>query len=580
MKKSIVSLALIAVILSVGFLACQKYSSSTDTNTSGTTIPPDILVTASVQGRVVDQDGIPVQGATITGGTTSTSTDVNGIFTFKNISLSSRFGLIKATKSGYFTGSRSIVTNGGQSSFVTIQLISRSESGNFAAYAGGSVVVYPGDTVAFPANAVVNAASNAAYTGTVHVFATYLNPTNDNLTKYMPGDLRGINTAGKEVALESYGMMNVELQDDAGNKLQVASGQQATLTMAIPTALQSSAPTTIPLWYFNDTTGRWMQQGSGTRQGNNYVASVSHFTWWNCDVFYFPYFFKGHIKDQAGNAVPYIHAILYNSNGIVVASAYSDSTGLISGFMPSGDACVLKLVTDCGNILGGANVGPNQYDVELGTIVVTLPNLGLTVKGTVVDCSNSPVASGFVNVYIDGLNYRAAVTNGQFNIQLTRCYSGNAPAQFTAGDFATSQQGSTITKDNVQPGTLDVGQLSACGISTNQFITVSFNGQTFNQTNNSSVGYSSGYIYSTNNPYLYCQINGLTGTGSYTPAWFGIVQGSGNYGPASDNTLKVNITSFGAVNQYMTGTFTGNIYDSISTNTYPLTGSFKLLRTN
>jgi len=120
----------------------------------------------------------------------------------------------------------------------------------------------------------------------------------------MPGDLRGITTGGKEVALKTYGMMNVELQDDAGNKLQVASGQQATITVAVPSALQGTAPATIPLWYFNDSTGRWIQQGAGALQGSSYIGNVSHFTWWNYDVSYIPYFFKGHIKDQAGNPVP------------------------------------------------------------------------------------------------------------------------------------------------------------------------------------------------------------------------------------------------------------------------------------
>jgi hypothetical protein len=579
-KKPIVSLALAAAILLAGLFACQKYSSSTNSTTPGSIIPPDIMVTASVQGRVVDQDGIPVQGATITSGAATATTDVNGVFSFKNISLSSRFGYLKAAKSGYFTGSRSIATTGSESSFVIIQLVSRSETGNFPASSGGKIMVNPGDTVAFPANSLVNASTNAAYTGTVHVFATYLNPTNDNLTKYMPGDLRGITTDGKEVALKTYGMMNVELQDDAGNKLQVASGQQATITMALPSALQGTAPATIPLWYFNDSTGRWIQQGTGTLQGNSYIGNVSHFTWWNCDVFYIPFFFKGHIKDQAGNPVPYIHAILYNSVGLVVASSYSDSTGLISGFMPNGEACVLKLITDCNNILGGANVGPNLNEVELGNIIVTLPDMGLTVKGTVVDCFNNPVASGFVNVLIDGLNYRAPVTNGQFNLQLTRCYAGNAPAQITAGDFGASQQGATITKDNVQPGTLDVGQLSACGVTTNQFVTVTFNGNTYTQTSDNSLSYAFSSFYSFSNPYLMFSINGLSGTGTFTPDFFIMRQGSSRFGAANDNTLKVNVTGFGAVNQFITGTLSGNIYDSTTTNVYPMTGSFKLLRTN
>lgn len=304
MKKPIVALALIAAILSAGFFACKKYDSTANSNTSGNNIPPEVMVTANLQGRVIDQNGVPVQGAAVTGGTANATTDINGIFSFSNITLSSRFGYVQAAKSGYFTGSRSIITNAGDSSFVTIRLVSRSETGSFPAATGGKIMVYTGDTVAFGPASVVTASTNAAYTGTVHVFATYLNPTNDNAAQYMPGDLRGIGSDGKETAIQSFGMMQVELRDDAGNKLQIASGQTATLTMAIPTTLQSTAPATIPLWYFNDSTGRWIQQGSAIRQGTDYVGTVGHFTWWNCDAPLGTVIFKIKVRDQYGNALP------------------------------------------------------------------------------------------------------------------------------------------------------------------------------------------------------------------------------------------------------------------------------------
>jgi hypothetical protein len=577
-KNPIITLGLTAFLLSAGFLACQKYSSS-NSGASTNVFPPDVMVTASVQGRVVDQGGVPVAGATVSSGTASTSTDVNGVFTFRNISLSSRFGYIQAAKSGYFTGSRSIATNGAESNFITIQLITRAETGNFPAASGGKIMVYSGDTVSFAPSSVVAAATNTAYTGTVHVFATYLNPTNDNFLKYMPGDLRGINTAGTEVTLQSYGMMDVELRDDAGNKLQLASGQSATLTLPIPDALQSSAPSTIPLWYFNDSTGRWMQQGSATRQGNNYVGTVGHFTWWNFDVIYVPHNFKAHVRDQAGNPVAYMHAVLY-ANNAPLFSGYTDSTGYIKGWLPDGVEGQLKLVTECGNILGGVNVGPALADVDLGTITVTIPQTGLTVTGTVVDCFNNPVANGYVNVYIDGLNYRAGVTNGKFTLSLTRCYNGNATAQITAGDLGTAQQGGTVTQNDVQPGTLDVGTLSACGTTINQFLTITVNGNTYSNTTSANLQYSSGRFFSSGAPYTDFTIQGLTGPGTWYPSSLHLFAGGHAFGLAGANVLQCNISNFGAVNQFITGTLNGNVYDSTSQAATLLTGSFKFIRTN
>src|ERR1700742_2255235 len=117
----------------------------------------------------------------------------------------------------------------------------------------------------------------------------------------MPGDLRGIGSDGNETALQSFGMMDVEMVDDAGNKLQIASGQQASLTFSIPDTLLSLAPATIPLWYFNDSSGRWIQQGSAVKQGNTYVGQVGHFTYWNCDAPMGTVNFKVHVIDQFGN---------------------------------------------------------------------------------------------------------------------------------------------------------------------------------------------------------------------------------------------------------------------------------------
>jgi hypothetical protein len=53
-----------------------------------------------------------------------TTTDVNGVFSFSSISLSSRFGFVqRSLNQGFFTGSRSIITNPGASNYVNIQLI-------------------------------------------------------------------------------------------------------------------------------------------------------------------------------------------------------------------------------------------------------------------------------------------------------------------------------------------------------------------------------------------------------------------------------------------------------------------------
>jgi len=442
-------------------VACNKSSStSSTTNGNPNNIPAEQVVTASLQGRVTDGNGVPVEGAAVTSGTASTTTDVNGVFSFSGISMSSRFGYVQAAKTGYFTGSKSIITNGGASNYVSIQLIAQATLASFSAPVGGSVAIQTGDTVTFGDSAVVEASSKTAYTGTVNVYTTYLDPTDSLLYNQMPGDLRGVGTNGYETALQSFGLADVILQDASGNALQLASGKTATLTWTIPTSLQSIAPATVPLWYFNDTTGRWIQQGTATRLGNTYVGQVSHFTWWTCAQAVATVNFNVTFKDQFGSPLAYAYYII-QSAAMGTQGGYTNSSGFVQGLIPKGASLTMRIVSQCGTLLGGANIGPALGDQTLGTITVNSIGGLLTLTGTVVDCSNNPVDSGYVSTMIDGLNYKATVKNGVYTLAVTRCFAQPITVSLTPVDLTTQMQGTPISLQ-VMDGKDSVSQLTTC----------------------------------------------------------------------------------------------------------------------
>ncbi|MBK9415741.1 MAG: hypothetical protein IPN62_00315 [Flavobacteriales bacterium] len=100
----------------------------------------------------------------------------------------------------------------------------------------------------------------------------------------------------------SYGMAGVELSDAAGNRVELAQGSQATVRFPIPEGQQADAPPTIPLWWFDEELGYWVQEGEAQREGNDYVGQVTHFSWWNCDVPANFVLLKGNVLDQASGA--------------------------------------------------------------------------------------------------------------------------------------------------------------------------------------------------------------------------------------------------------------------------------------
>jgi hypothetical protein len=470
---------------------------------------------------------------------------------------------------------------------VSIQLRPRNLKGNFAASAGGSVAVQTGDSVVFPASGIVNAASSAGYTGNVNVYATYLDPTAPDLYKYMPGDLRGIGKNGKETALQSFGMLAVEMEGDAGEKLQLAAGKKATLTWAIPASLQGTAPSTIPLWYFNDSTGKWIEEGMATRVGNNYVGQVGHFSYWNCDAPVGTVNFKVRLKDQHGNPLAYTY-IQFQTEGYGTRGGYTDSSGFAQGLIPKGLSMVMQVVTACGNVLAGVNVGPALADQDLGTVGVTISFADVTLTGKVVNCSGNPVDSGSVTALIDGLNYSALVKKGVFTLPVSRCFSNSVQIRLTAVDYNSLQQGSPATM-TISTGDVDAGVLSACGISIDQFMNLTYRGTDYNFTSppdsilydnhtmaNSVVFIAWRPVGAANDASVLLVVkNNLLTPGVY-PIHQAALDSSVNGGKYG-NDLILTVTGAGPVGGYITGTFAGNLRDS--TGAYPVTGALRVKRT-
>jgi hypothetical protein len=100
----------------------------------------------------------------------------------------------------------------------------------------------------------------------------------------IPGDMSGINTDGKDVRLETYGAMHVQVTDPVGQELQLAPGASAEVTIAIDPTVLATAPPNIPLLVYDKKSGYWKQEGEFVRSGNHYTANVRHFSVFNADT--------------------------------------------------------------------------------------------------------------------------------------------------------------------------------------------------------------------------------------------------------------------------------------------------------
>ena len=275
--NKITSITLIIFTLIIILSACKKSGQSNpgDRNSS---IPG--TGNGTVQGVITDLNNSPVSNATVTGGTATTTTDAGGKFTITKVQFNSDTVVVIVIKDGFFEGAKKFASSNHAVSNATIQLIPKSVSGTISASSGGKVAVQGGGSINFGPG-FVTASTGNVYTGNVSVSARYLNPTDLNFGSYMPGNIKVVSVNNQPGTLQSFGVVAVEMNDAAGNKLQLANGKTATVTIPIPSTLPGITSSLMPLWYFDDTKGAWKQEGIATIQGSNYIGVVSHFTSWN-----------------------------------------------------------------------------------------------------------------------------------------------------------------------------------------------------------------------------------------------------------------------------------------------------------
>lgn len=561
-----------------------------DNNNIGQTLNPS-PVQASVTGKVVDENEVAVVGATVTSGNHSTVTDSRGLFRFDNISLDKYASVVTVNYNGYFKGIRTFAAREASSNFVKIKLTPKTLAGTVSSASGGAVTLPDNSIVTLQANSVVVKSTGQAYTGTINVYAANINPTLDDISQTVPGSFQAIDANNYRVLLKSYGMLAVQLEGQSGELLQIATTKTAKLRFTIPASLQSAAPASIPLWSLNETDGLWKQEGSATKTGNYYEGDVAHFSFWNCDAGNNTVYLEMTIVDAANNhPLPYsLVKLTLISNGSY-SYGFTDSTGQVDGLVFSNENMLMEVLSNCGQTVYSQNIGPFTQNTNLGTVAVTVAApFSLNVSGNAVDCSNNPVTDGNAYIYWEGQVVVAPISNGSFAANIIRCSNSTANVDVIVVDNTTHEQSTTWT-GTISSADLNTGTLTACGVSTQEYINYSVNGTnySFNAPPDSiTYYYQPGSVYAyfngnnSSNDYIAFNMD-YTNLGVDSLRLIQYITSS-QFG----NTTTVNfptpiyatITEYGAIGQYISGNFSGTVLAGPPpSTTYNISVSFRVRR--
>lgn len=447
--KFLLPFALLACLL----VACNKDIFS----------PNSPTVNVAFVGQVIDEYEQPVSGAQVRLGGELAITDENGVFRLRSVRTEADNAKLMVTKIGYFEFSRAYFVENNELQNVSIQLLSKTQAGTVNAADGGTIELPGGASLVFPPLAFADRQGNV-YNGTVRVFARKLDPDAADFAWNAPGDSRGIDAAGEERFLGTFGAIGVELQGQSGQEIRIREGSQAELHLPIAASQIHTAPSSISLWHYDVQQARWLEEGRAQRIGNEYVGSVKHFTFWSFSTAYNLVTLEGKVflvDDQhpLSGAVVRLTMTSDSSKGYATTNA----KGYYKGGVPLGESFVMDILNECGEVIFTQNIGPFAAPTILADIIA--PNNGthaVSFTGRLLDCNGAPVKNGYAQVLIGNSKWIAfTATDGTFALSKTRCDTTVTTGTVVGYDLQSKLQSAPDTI-SVPPTTVAVGDLAVC----------------------------------------------------------------------------------------------------------------------
>lgn len=583
MKKYYLVSFLFAVAV---FLFIQSGCSDDSTGPNPT---DETKVKTTISGTVLDENNIPISGVEVSCAGQNSITNAQGGFSFSEISVPKSRFVVNTLKNGYFNGSfaDAPVVNG--VSNIKIFMISAGVTETVSSTNGGVVELSNGTSVELNSNSI-SKEDGSSYIGNVNVSVAYLDPTSENFSTLIPGgDLLAQRSNNTQSTLYSYGIIKVDMKSDAGENLEIKSGNTSQITVDIPSSMEGIAPATIPLWHYDETTGLWKEEGTATKQGDKYIGTVSHFSDWNCDVPEGTGTVKGLVVDC--NNLPV--------SGIVVkigqASDVTDSDGKFERRVPANTAFEVQ-------VLGNRNFGLSSMPVsvspltegatqDIGTLVVDCPAY---VKG-LIKCGNDIKYGQVIISWDGGYNSQYTETSGTF--KLPTDIGKNATVSIYT--FDGKYKSLNITTPSARGETLDLGTIEVCDqvvLGDNKF-TVNgggFNNKTFTFSGDTNFVY--GYydpqdtltwiwmyqVFQTDTIQFWTTFKGTT-VGAATEVYFYMYQNSKYYyafPEMPNSSASLMITSYNGIGGLIEGSFGGVVTELLGSNSITISnGKFSVIRT-
>ncbi len=421
----------------------------------------------SFQGLVVTPDGDPLPGASVTSGLITGITDEFGKFEMTSIPAQQRSAYVTISHPDYHTAYKFATAKNPGVGYIKVRMIERKLTKTIQASEGGLVEMNGGASLNLPANGFVDDMGNV-YGGEVNVYAYWIDPVGSRLSEEMPGDLRAYDN-NEYVQLGTFGMVSVDLIGANGEDLNLGDEYTAPVSFPVPSELQSIAPSTIPLWYFDEDSGYWVKEGEASLSGGVYTANVPHFSFWNCDAPFPVVEIELCINDERGNPIPNFELRICAEGVQGVGYGWTDDAGCATGKIPKDKLLTIKYTDQCGNEIESEPVGPFSENTTLDIITLANDNYLFVLEGQLLGCMGAPLNDAYLIVYTQDDYFTVEIDEeGNFSHPFSKCDDNEL--RIVAYDRENLYTSEEISITDFSDPEINLGMLEVCDEMIDEYI--------------------------------------------------------------------------------------------------------------
>lgn len=438
---------------------CREEGETISTEVTGV-IPPPVIIQATVTSVVIDQNGSPIDNATITGLGPGTRNNPDGSVTIDASSLSSDGTLVTISAPGKWPERRVLMPAGNGELVETFVLEDKIKAGEIMPANGGTIQLGTGFSVTLPANTIVTDENGNAYTGPVEVFINHDAPEDRVEMLNSPGNALAMLPDGSTASLESFGMMDIALEAPDGTPLTLDVSTPAEVRMPLDAATVPTAPDEVDFWVL-DPNGFWLPDGTATLGPDCYIVFITSSGGYNCDVPRPAARLCATLKSPAGIPITHLPFSIDITGGFSCWNATLDCDGEFCAWVAAETDLQLVLTDVCTGAMVTVAIDPIPQGTQFDAGDVEIDFSSTSFVAAVASCGGAGLpdlsqneiwingygsAGGFVSTQPDGTAFVSDVSCGTEDVLI----------QAFTRDYKAASRLVRRTGDDDSPQTLEV----------------------------------------------------------------------------------------------------------------------------